>query len=87
MTPNATYTICVTPKMVGLKLAYEMLLVRDIEGGTSGPFSEKSTVAANGWDDPFVNVDNKLGSWGYKRDGAFGEINANGFATAKVVPL
>jgi len=87
MTPNATYKIAITPKMVGLKLMYEMLLIRDVEGGISGPFSEKSTVAAGDWNDAFVNVDNKLGSWGYKRDGAFGEINANGFATAKVVPL
>lgn len=87
MTTNATYKIAITPKMVGLKLAYEMMLIRDVEAGVSGPFSEKSTVAAGEWDNAFVNVDNKLGSWGYKRQGAFGEINANGFATAKVVPL
>lgn len=76
------YEVTVEPTgFEGLEPTYEAMLYVFREGGVCGPFSER--IEFTGMD----RLRMVLAGLGFKRVGEFGEVCANGFASATVVPL
>jgi hypothetical protein len=79
---DATYEVNVTPVgFEGLTPVYEVMLYRYVKAGICGPFSETVRVVG------LANVRNAIIDMGYAPVEEFGPVCANGFASAKVVPL
>ena len=74
---KTTYEVNVTPlEFDGLTPIYEVMIYRYREAGICGPSSSTETVAG------LDAVDVWLEQRGFKRQGEFGKVCRNGFATA-----
>ena len=77
--PQVTYEVNVTPGFgPDLTPTYRALIYRYVYAGVTGPFSAEPTF------DSIADVDDWLARQGFTRTGQFGEVCANGFATAPV---
>ena len=72
-----TYEVNVTPKEFdGLSPVYEVMIYRSIEAGICGPYTDTELVVG------LDGVDEWLADLGFERQGPFGEVCHNGFATS-----
>lgn len=77
-TQSITFEVCVTPHFDNLTPRYDAVIYRNVEGGVCGPFAEVNDLVS------LDAVNNWVGAQGFTRKRSYGNVCANGFASAPI---